>query len=116
MLRRPAVHQQKAKIKKRLAGSYPTQGQSCQILLTELACIMPNNVWFVPQEVLHYSTALLQLLTHGESPVQLQVSSEEAPQTGQHFPTGFTPVDLIAAVDQAIGRAAKVSFVQDSTQ
>lgn len=60
--------------------------------------------------------ALLQVLTHGKSPVQLQVSSEEAPQTREHFATGFTPIDLIAAVHQPIGRAAKVSFVQDSTQ
>lgn len=72
-----------------------------------------QHVWFRPQEVLQ---ALLQVLTHGEAPVELQVSSEEAPQTRQHLPTGFTPIDLIAAVDQPIGRAAKVSFVQDSTQ
>lgn len=70
---------------------------------------MPNHVWLTAQEV-------LQELTHGKSPVELQVSSEEAPQARQHFPTGSTPIDLIAAVHQPIGRAAKVSFVQDSTQ
>lgn len=67
---------------------------------------------------LHYRTRelVLILLTHCKSPVELQISSEEASQTRQYFPTGFTPVDFIATVDQAIGRAAKVSFVQNSTQ
>lgn len=104
------MHQQKTRSKKKgWQAAIPLKGSLADFLLTELACITPNHVWLTAQEV-------LQELTHGKSPVELQVSSEEAPQARQHFPTGSTPIDLIAAVHQPIGRAAKVSFVQDSTQ
>lgn len=55
-------------------------------------------------------------LTQGEASVELQVGSEEAGQAGQNLATGLPSVDLIAAVDQAVGGAAIVRFVQHPTE
>lgn len=56
------------------------------------------------------------LLTQSKASVELQVSSEESSQTAEQFATGLPSVQLIAAVDQTIGRGAVVSFVQNAHQ
>ncbi len=43
------------------------------------------------------------VLTQSKASVQLQVSSEESSQTAEEFATGLPSVQLIAAVDQAVG-------------
>lgn len=50
-------------------------------------------------------------LTQGETSIELQVGGEEAGQAGEHPAAGLSPVDLIAAVDQAVGRAPVVCLV-----
>lgn len=52
------------------------------------------------------------VLTQGEASVELQVGCEEAGQAGENLATGLPTVDLVAAVDQAIGGAPIVRFVQ----
>lgn len=55
-------------------------------------------------------------LTQGEASVELQVGGEKSGQAGENLATGLPSIDLIAAVDQAIGRAPIVRFVQHSTE
>jgi hypothetical protein len=56
------------------------------------------------------------VLTQGEASVELQVGGEEAGQAGKNLAAGLAPIDLIAAVDQAIGGAPIVCLVQHSTE
>lgn len=43
-----------------------------------------------------------EILTHGETTIQLQVGGEESSQTGEQLAAGLTPVQLIATVHQSI--------------
>lgn len=56
------------------------------------------------------------VLTQGEASIELQVGSEEAGEASENLAAGLTPIDLIAAVDQAVGRASIVSLVQHSAE
>lgn len=56
------------------------------------------------------------LLTHGKPTVQLQVCSEEAGQAAKQLAAGFSSIQLIAAVHQAVRWASIVSFVQHAHQ
>lgn len=51
--------------------------------------------------------------TQSEASVQLQVCCEEPGQAAEQLPTGLPAVQLIAAVDQTVGRGTVVSFVQN---
>lgn len=55
-------------------------------------------------------------LTQGEASVELQVGGEKSGQAGKNLATGLPSVDLIAAVDQAVGGAPVVCFVQHSAE
>lgn len=55
-------------------------------------------------------------LTQGEASVELQVGGEEAGQAGENPAAGLPTVDLVAAVDQAIGGAPVVRLVQHPAQ
>ena len=61
-------------------------------------------------------TVICIYLTQSKASVQLQVSSEESSQTAEQFATRLPSVQLVAAVDQTIGRGAVVSFVQNPHQ
>lgn len=51
-------------------------------------------------------------LTQSEASVELKVGSEESGQASEDPAAGLSPIDLVAAVHQAIGRAAIVRLVQ----
>ena len=55
-------------------------------------------------------------LTQGEASVELQVGGEEAGQAGENPAAGLPTVDLVAAVDQAVGGASVVRLVQHPAQ
>lgn len=55
-------------------------------------------------------------LTQREASVQLQVGSEESSQAAEQLATGLPSVQLVAAVDQTVGRAAVVRLVQNPHQ
>lgn len=55
-------------------------------------------------------------LTQSEASVELQVGREEASQAGENLAARLPTVDLIAAVDQAVGGAPVVRFVQHSAK
>lgn len=55
-------------------------------------------------------------LTQGETSVELQVGGEEAGQAGENLAAGLPTIDLVAAVDQAIGGAPIVCLVQHPTE
>lgn len=54
--------------------------------------------------------------TQRETSVELQVCGEESSETAEQFATCLPSVQLIAAVDKAIGRGAIVGFVQNPYQ
>lgn len=56
------------------------------------------------------------VLTQGETSVELKVGGEEAGQAGENLAAGLPAIDLIAAVDQAIGGAPVVRLVQHPTE
>ena len=55
-------------------------------------------------------------LTQGEASVELQVGGKEAGQAGKNPAAGLPTVDLVAAVDQAVGGAPIVRLVQHPAQ
>lgn len=54
----------------------------------------------------------LPTLTQSEASVELQVGGEEAGQAGENLAAGLPAVDLVAAVDQAVGGAPVMRLVQ----
>lgn len=55
-------------------------------------------------------------LTQRKTAVELQVGGEQSGQTAEQPAAGLPPVQLVAAVHQAVGRGAVVSLVQDAHQ